>query len=81
MVCIIKDNNLAFQNAKHQFEATYYFLFGDDSSQVIQNTSSTVTHSYSCPGYFSVKVIVSTTAGNSSTTTRVFIEGGLSALL
>ena len=65
---------MILQNGRHQFEATYYFLFGDDS-QVFQSTSNTVTHSYSNPGYFSIKVIVSTTSGNSSTTTRVFIEG------
>ena len=44
---------------------------------MVKSTSNTVRHSYSVPGYFTVKVIVSTTAGNSSTTNGVFVDGML----
>ena len=44
---------------------------------MVQTTSNTVRHSYSTPGYFTVKVVLSTTAGNSSTTAGVFVDGML----
>ena len=80
VVKVVKYINLTFQNGKHQFEATYYFSYGDES-QVVQSASNVVTHTYNITGYFSVNVIVSTISGNSSITTRLIIKGGQCVLL
>ncbi|XP_065883527.1 uncharacterized protein [Dysidea avara] len=54
----------------------YYFTFGDnnDSSNAVWTISETVTHSYSAPGYYTVRVLTSTIAGNASTEIVVLIE-------
>ena len=48
---------------------------------MVKSTSNTVSHSYSILGYFTVKVIVSTTAGNSSTATGVFVDSKLASYI
>ena len=45
-----------------------------------QNISNIVQHSYDTPGYYFVNITVSTTAGNRSVTTGVFIEGTYSCV-
>ena len=46
-----------------------------------QNISNIVQHSYDTPGYYFVNITVSTTAGNKSATTGVFIEGTYSCVM
>ena len=57
----------------HHFKATYHFLYGDSCE--VHTTSNIVKHNYNISGYFPVKVIVSTAAGNSSTVIGIFVEG------
>ena len=63
---------VVFQNEN----GDYYFTFGDnnDSSNAVWTISETVTHSYSAPGYYTVRVLTSTIAGNASTEIVVLIE-------
>ncbi|XP_065883529.1 uncharacterized protein [Dysidea avara] len=60
----------------------YYFTFGDnnDSSNAVRTVSETVTHSYSAPGYYTVRVLASTIAGNASTEIVVLIENTITSV-